>query len=690
LTITELPLGSVPESTSSVAAITTGPDNNIWFARTTTVTTTIGLYAYSFQRVITIDRVGLNGSVAELANIPDPSEFPSTFQITTGPDGNLWLSEPDVDTLARITPAGVLTSFNIQDSPSGLVTGPDDNLWFSGTTGGPNSYGVGLQGTPLIGRYALPSDANPNGVVTEFKVGLSGIPGPLIAGPDGNLWFSEGSAQKIGRITAQGIITEFPVPSLVFPGALDLTAGPDGNVWFTDSDVVGRITPSGDITEFPVPVDQPGPGLRGITTGPDGNLWFDENFANQIGHMDPNGKILDQLPISLKDTDVENIAAGPDDTVVFTEVSFDNPAQIGVVNLNSSTGSSTGTVPHQSGVINGISNTGSITGTVFQDFNRNGLLSSNKPGLPGKTVFLDLNHSGTLDAGDPVAVTDANGFYSFPAVPAGTYTLRQLVPPTYLQANPPALGSYTVTVVAGETQANLDFEDQAASAVLAVPAPQSLFGGSNPDPLTAFVRAQYLAILGREPETTGLTYWVTQLQGGMSRQQATEAIWNSNEQRGHEVDRYYQTFFQRAADPAGRAYWIQQLQSSMDETAVIQAFLTSQEYQTLHPDNASFVQGLYNDVLGRAGESSGVDYWQNLLQTCVGRAALAQGFLGSDEAHGVAVDTFFTMYLERADTTPEKVYWLNQFKSNALTYAGGALGILDSQEFFDRAASTVP
>jgi streptogramin lyase len=202
----------------------------------------------------TIDRVGLDGTVTEVVTIPDDAGFNLGSQLTTGPDGNLWLSLPDNDTLTRITLAGAVTSFKIPESPYGLVTGPDNNLWFTGTTiptGGWNPLNEGLQGTPLIGRYSLPSDANPNGAVTEFTAGISGIPGPMIAGPDGNLWFTEAAVHilmpQIGRVTPSGIITEFPIGSSPFPGGLDITAGPDGNVWFTDESAnsVGRITPAG-------------------------------------------------------------------------------------------------------------------------------------------------------------------------------------------------------------------------------------------------------------------------------------------------------------------------------------------------------------------------------------------------------------------------------------------------------------
>jgi streptogramin lyase len=52
-----------------------------------------------------------------------------------------------------------------------------------------------------------------------------------------------------------------------------IVTGPDGNLLFTESDLgkIGRITPDGTITDFPIPT--PGSGPYGITIGADGNLW---------------------------------------------------------------------------------------------------------------------------------------------------------------------------------------------------------------------------------------------------------------------------------------------------------------------------------------------------------------------------------------------------------------------------------
>ena len=67
-------------------------------------------------------------------------------------------------------------------------------------------------------------------------------------------------------------------------GTAGITRGPDGNIWFGEGSVakLGRITPQGDITEFPVPNNP-----EGITTGPDGNLWFTEPTAGKIARFVP-------------------------------------------------------------------------------------------------------------------------------------------------------------------------------------------------------------------------------------------------------------------------------------------------------------------------------------------------------------------------------------------------------------------
>jgi hypothetical protein len=52
-------------------------------------------------------------------------------------------------------------------------------------------------------------------------------------GPDGNLWFVEFDAGKIGKITPSGVVTEYPLPDASSQPS-DIVLGPDGNLWFTE------------------------------------------------------------------------------------------------------------------------------------------------------------------------------------------------------------------------------------------------------------------------------------------------------------------------------------------------------------------------------------------------------------------------------------------------------------------------
>jgi hypothetical protein len=109
-------------------------------------------------------------------------------------------------------------------------------------------------------------------------------PGGIAVGPDGALWFAEGSGNKIGRITVSGAITEFPVPTAM-SGPVGIAAGSDGALWFTEGsgNKIGRITTLGTVTEYPLPTASSGPNY--ITAGPDGALWFTEHQGNKIGRI---------------------------------------------------------------------------------------------------------------------------------------------------------------------------------------------------------------------------------------------------------------------------------------------------------------------------------------------------------------------------------------------------------------------
>ena len=114
-------------------------------------------------------------------------------------------------------------------------------------------------------------------------------------------------------------VTDFPLPS--GSGGVGITAGPDGNLWFADAGAnkIGMINPTTKaISEFTVPTANAG--LYGVATGPDGNIWFTEWRAGKIGMINPTTHAISEFTvIAGGDSFMKGITAGPDGNLWFGE-----------------------------------------------------------------------------------------------------------------------------------------------------------------------------------------------------------------------------------------------------------------------------------------------------------------------------------------------------------------------------------
>ncbi|ATB69047.1 outer membrane calcium-binding protein [Sulfurospirillum diekertiae] len=80
--------------------------------------------------------------------------------------------------------------------------------------------------------------------------------------------------------------------------------------------------------------------------------------------------------------------------------------------------------------------------------------------------------------------------------------------------------------------------------------------------------------------------------------------------------RLYQAAFDRTPDKAGLGYWISAMNSGTSLQNVASSFLASTEFQSMYGTNASnstFVTLLYNNILNRAPDDGGMNYWLNEL-----------------------------------------------------------------------------
>src|SRR5215510_763568 len=123
-------------------------------------------------------------------------------------------------------------------------------------------------------------------------------PEGITLGSDGNMWFTEASANQIGRIDPKGNITEFVIPQS-FSAPVDIVAGADGALWFTEESGfpqgIGRVTTNGVFTGFAPDCAGGQPCSltpRGIAATPDGLIYFSDSSSNSIVKLDPATSIM--------------------------------------------------------------------------------------------------------------------------------------------------------------------------------------------------------------------------------------------------------------------------------------------------------------------------------------------------------------------------------------------------------------
>jgi hypothetical protein len=93
--------------------------------------------------------------------------------------------------------------------------------------------------------------------------------------------------------------------------------------------------------------------------------------------------------------------------------------------------------------------TGTIAGAKFNDLNGNGVRDASEPGLAGVTI------TRTASINDPVGanlsvVTDADGNFTFAAVPFGSFTISETVPTGFVQTFPGLPGTISTNVNFGQ------------------------------------------------------------------------------------------------------------------------------------------------------------------------------------------------------------------------------------------------
>jgi streptogramin lyase len=203
---------------------------------------------------------------------------------------------PSQVVIGNVTPAGLVTEFPPLPVPAGqdtfagwqeMVSGPGGDLWFGDSVTGP-----GHQSQDFIGRVTTAR------AVTLFPISSAGSKSvgldSLAAGPDGNLWFTDGVGKHtvLGRMSPSGVVTQFPIGTLK---SANVANGSNGSLILTGQDAQGRnevfrVSTAGALTRDKIPAAISDD--FGTYLGPaDGSLWFanEASGAIELGRITASG-----------------------------------------------------------------------------------------------------------------------------------------------------------------------------------------------------------------------------------------------------------------------------------------------------------------------------------------------------------------------------------------------------------------
>lgn len=104
--------------------------------------------------------------------------------------------------------------------------------------------------------------------------------------------------------------------------------------------------------------------------------------------------------------------------------------------------------------------------------------------------------------------------------------------------------------------------------------------------------------------------------------------------------RLYQASFNRTPDAAGLGYWIERMDKGASLSGVAQAFVASAEFKALvgaAPSDDAFLTAMYSNVLHRAPDQAGHDYWAGILLHGAARENVLAEFSESAENQAAVI-----------------------------------------------------
>lgn len=207
--------------------------------------------------------------------------------------------------------------------------------------------------------------------------------------------------------------------------------------------------------------------------------------------------------------------------------------------------------------------------------------------------------------------------------------------------------SMSVTVPEGVTQFRVRGSNAHGFSGYGVSIPTGIGGanGVRPVALDSQISRLYVAYFGRQPDADGFAFWRTTRATGVALADVSEAFQASTEfqatygsvDNGSFVDLVYQNVLGRSPEAEGRAYWVSQLQAGTPRGQVMVGFSESAEFigetGTVQPQSSSEaeVYRLYVAFFLRPPDQAGFDYWVSVRAGGASLSQIAAAFAESTE-----------------------------------------------------------
>jgi len=240
----------VPSLSGSIAAVIFGPDGLLWFVASNVV----GKYDTVAHTATLYTLIGASANVNDIA---------------LGGDGNIWVNKfGGGASMVKVLPNGQMQEFFVPGGnarrPVFIGAGADGNIWYTDEL------------TTKVGRVT------PAGVITEFDIGSTAE--GIVAGADGNMWAT--SDNGLARITPAGQVTVFPYPAGYSTNTFGIVSAPDGTLWYADANgAIGQAATTGVSSYLNLP--QGSAPLYIAVRPSDGAVFFMEYNAQRIGVIAP-------------------------------------------------------------------------------------------------------------------------------------------------------------------------------------------------------------------------------------------------------------------------------------------------------------------------------------------------------------------------------------------------------------------